>query len=188
MYYNIILEHSAKGTTWKDHKYIKKEGDRYIYDTKSEDSKRSKEERRASMNNVALEKVNNEIKDEEGGIEWAMQQIHYLDTKIPEISPEESDRLKKTDPEYSRNLASMLSLQNYVNDATKKIQQLKVTKKMLETSQSSRKESEYKSERNKKMKSNKVSTSSARKESELEQIGRSTIRSIFNEIEKISNR
>ena len=25
------LEHSYKGTTWKDHKYIRKEGDKYIY-------------------------------------------------------------------------------------------------------------------------------------------------------------
>ena len=25
------LFHSAKGTTWKKHKYVRKEGDRYIY-------------------------------------------------------------------------------------------------------------------------------------------------------------
>lgn len=25
------LEHSIKGSTWKNHKYIRKEGDRYIY-------------------------------------------------------------------------------------------------------------------------------------------------------------
>ena len=28
------LEHSAKGTTWKNHKYVKKEGDRYFYNDK----------------------------------------------------------------------------------------------------------------------------------------------------------
>ena len=28
------LIHSAKGTTWKDHKYIRKEGKRYIYNAK----------------------------------------------------------------------------------------------------------------------------------------------------------
>ena len=28
------LAHSAKGTTWKDHKYIRKENGRYIYDEK----------------------------------------------------------------------------------------------------------------------------------------------------------
>lgn len=39
MYKNIIvrvtrkdeLKHSAKGSTWKDHKYIKKVGDKYVY-------------------------------------------------------------------------------------------------------------------------------------------------------------
>lgn len=31
------LQHSAKGTTWskKDHKYIRKEGDKYIYDERT---------------------------------------------------------------------------------------------------------------------------------------------------------
>lgn len=34
------LAHSAKGSTWKDHKYIKKEGDRYYYaDTKGKVTK-----------------------------------------------------------------------------------------------------------------------------------------------------
>lgn len=28
------LKHSIKGSTWKKHKYIRKEGDRYIYDSK----------------------------------------------------------------------------------------------------------------------------------------------------------
>ena len=31
------LEHSAKGTTWKKHKYIKKIGNRYYYTDKKED-------------------------------------------------------------------------------------------------------------------------------------------------------
>ena len=33
------LIHSAKGTSWKDHKYIRKVGDRYYYVTKKESSK-----------------------------------------------------------------------------------------------------------------------------------------------------
>lgn len=32
------LWHSAKGTTWKDHKYIRIENGRYIYDEKAKDS------------------------------------------------------------------------------------------------------------------------------------------------------
>lgn len=35
-----MLAHSAKGTTWKDHKYIKKEGDRYIYAPKGGSGRR----------------------------------------------------------------------------------------------------------------------------------------------------
>lgn len=33
--YTDVLQHSAKGTTWKDHKYIKKIGDTYIYAKKA---------------------------------------------------------------------------------------------------------------------------------------------------------
>jgi hypothetical protein len=34
---NDFIEHSAKGTSWKKgHKYIRKEGDRYIYEEKKE--------------------------------------------------------------------------------------------------------------------------------------------------------
>lgn len=35
MTYADVLQHSAKGTTWKDHKYIKKIGDTYIYAKKA---------------------------------------------------------------------------------------------------------------------------------------------------------
>jgi hypothetical protein len=42
------LRHSAKGSTWKDHKYIKKVGDKYVYadtpDVSSEDEKNKKEQ------------------------------------------------------------------------------------------------------------------------------------------------
>ena len=37
-----VLKHSAKGTTWSDHKYIRKEGNRYVY---PEDVEGTKEER-----------------------------------------------------------------------------------------------------------------------------------------------
>lgn len=30
---NSEMEHSAKGTTWKNHKYVKKVGNRYYYNT-----------------------------------------------------------------------------------------------------------------------------------------------------------
>lgn len=42
------LIHSAKGTTWKDHKYIRKEGNRYFYKNSSDrnelDKKKSNED------------------------------------------------------------------------------------------------------------------------------------------------
>ena len=50
------LAHSAKGTTWKNHKYIRKEGNRYIYDPKDkkkfeEDLEKYKDEYEADRNN-----------------------------------------------------------------------------------------------------------------------------------------
>lgn len=32
------IEHSAKGTSWKNHKYLKKEGNKYIYKETNKDS------------------------------------------------------------------------------------------------------------------------------------------------------
>lgn len=39
MTYADVLQHSAKGTTWKNHKYIKKIGDVYYYKQKASDYK-----------------------------------------------------------------------------------------------------------------------------------------------------
>ena len=39
------LEHSAKGTTWKNHKYVKKVGNKYYYDKKDRDVKEEEEDK-----------------------------------------------------------------------------------------------------------------------------------------------
>ena len=44
------IAHSAKGSTWKDHKYIRKEGDKYIYDTPHENIKLMFDDRRELSN------------------------------------------------------------------------------------------------------------------------------------------
>ena len=51
-----VLKHSAKGTTWGEHKYIRKEGNRYIY---PEDVKKS-----ANDNNVSDDEEIDKLLDE----------------------------------------------------------------------------------------------------------------------------
>lgn len=46
------LEHSSKGSSWKDHKYIRKEGDKYIYADSPANSSDTETENQSSTENV----------------------------------------------------------------------------------------------------------------------------------------
>ena len=51
MTYTDVLYHSAKGTTWKEHKYIKKIGNTYIYAKKAAIAKRNSKNARKEFVN-----------------------------------------------------------------------------------------------------------------------------------------
>lgn len=50
---NLVLEHSAKGSTWKHHKYIKIVNGRYIYPSKAESEYRKNQQDAADYQRVA---------------------------------------------------------------------------------------------------------------------------------------
>lgn len=72
LYY--VLKHSAKGTTWGEHKYIRKEGNRYIY---PEDVKKS-----ANDNNVSDDEEIDKLLDE---IENAEKDLYTTDEAISNV-------------------------------------------------------------------------------------------------------
>lgn len=56
----LYLIHSAKGSTWKKHKYIRKEGDRYIYTEKEPLQDKKK---KSTLNKVKVTPTNMKTKD-----------------------------------------------------------------------------------------------------------------------------
>ena len=58
-----MLAHSAKGTTWKNHKYIKKEGDRYIYEATSKMTSAAKNVGKMAKEKQEHDDRVNELKD-----------------------------------------------------------------------------------------------------------------------------
>jgi len=52
MTYSDVLQHSAKGSTWKKHKYIKKIGDTYVYAKKAAEYKKRGKEAKTKFENL----------------------------------------------------------------------------------------------------------------------------------------
>ena len=90
-----VLKHSAKGTTWGEHKYIRKEGNRYIY---PEDVKKN-----ANDNIEKQKELNEENTENDTRYEKALND--YLktiskDLNVYTITEYEHDRLYENDPKY----------------------------------------------------------------------------------------
>lgn len=90
-----VLKHSAKGTTWGEHKYIRKEGNRYIY---PEDVKKS-----ANDNIEKQKELNEENTENDTRYEKALND--YLktiskDLNVYTITEYEHEKLYKNDPKY----------------------------------------------------------------------------------------
>lgn len=186
--YEIILEHSAKGTTWKDHKYIKKEDGRYIYDTKVEGSKRDEHQiKKEEYANNKLENVKilsamystnmkesyEEEEEAKKRRKLASEALRQGRSGVAGIHYSRANELEKSSKE-KRSLAesafgSLESQLDEYNDTAKYVQDLK-------------------SKQSKKMNQYKRITSSARKESELEQKGREAIRTVLKQLEKLANK
>lgn len=86
-----VIKHSAKGTTWGDHKYIRKEGNRYIY---PEDVKKS------ASNNTS---DNSDIDDYLKSLPESSFKTNYeKGISMDQISKNDFDTLYKNDPEFRK--------------------------------------------------------------------------------------
>lgn len=87
------IYHSAKGSTWKDHKYIRKEGKRYIY---KEDPKSNVNKLKDRGVATASQLVTNAITLHENAEDWMKARLgaekEYMNGEITE---DEYNRIKK---------------------------------------------------------------------------------------------
>ena len=178
------LVHSAKGTTWKDHKYIKKVDGRYIYDTKT-NSKRSDEQKKLETLANKWETEYESAKDEFERIsdenEKAGNELSYLENqlfllnknrKTSNVTGKEArlnreiikakDALARSNREYDEAKSNYEKAESNFNALKKKIKENKSAKNSVAN--------QYKQK-----------TSNARKESELEKIGRDKLRKWYKD-------
>lgn len=97
MLYNLqnvlALEHSAKGTTWSKHKYIKKVGNRYYYATDIEAANRRMK---------AADKYNNDMRNAR------LRETNGLKALNNNFGAQESVSLSNV-PEYSKRASNIMS-------------------------------------------------------------------------------
>ena len=106
------LKHSFKGTTWKDHKYIKKEGDHYIYSkeaTKSGAYDNDIDAKRRKIDELYTVKIHHQEAlakaQESGDIASAEQYQTYIDNIDKQISELEEDFDELTDHKYAKYMS-----------------------------------------------------------------------------------
>lgn len=105
------IEHSIKGSTWKKHKYIRKEGDRYIYDEKLENERKIDESIQRTENRIKdykkrlKKQENREIAIKAFRI-YADKEMSYAYDKYKDsrLSDDEKNHYKKIFEEYEEQL------------------------------------------------------------------------------------
>lgn len=90
-----ILKHSAKGTTWGEHKYIRKEGNRYIYPDDVKNSANDNIEKQKELNE---ENTKNDTQYEKALNDYL--KTISKDLNVYNLTEYEHERLYKNDPKY----------------------------------------------------------------------------------------
>lgn len=178
------LVHSAKGTTWKDHKYIKKVDGRYIYDSKINGGRSDEQRKRETLANkweAEYESVKDEFERVADENEKIGNELSYLENqlfllnknrKTSNVTGKEArlkreiiktkDALARSNLEYDKAKSNYEKAEANFNALKKEIR-------------------EGKTARNSVLNQYKRTTSGARKESDLEKIGRDKLRKWYKD-------
>lgn len=136
-----MIQHSVKGSTWKKHKYIRKEGDRYIYDNQNDQDKIDEAEKNVQKYRDRLERQKHRRIGLEGGLKAIEEDLKksYDSIKDKTLSDYEIEfyknrfnRYEEMYIKYSEQLESLYEFidfnQKRLNEAIEVLNDLKKTK------------------------------------------------------------